>query len=112
MNSKEKVDLTPEEKEISARLASGGYRSLGAAARQRYAKLAQHDLKRRKAVRKDERINVRLTGEQLGKLKERAELEGLPYQSLVASVIQRYLNGRLIDAASLASMKSLFKKAL
>jgi predicted DNA binding CopG/RHH family protein len=112
MNSKLKSTLSEEEKKISSDLAKGRYRSLSLADQQKYAQLARRDIKRRKAVRKEERINIRLTSEQLTRLKKRAEQEGLPYQSLVASVIQKYLNGTLLDVTSLSSMRRVLKKAL
>lgn len=45
--------------------------------------------------KKEARINIRLTGGDLDDLKARAEEEGLPYQTFIASVLHKYLNGRL-----------------
>ena len=109
MNLKPKSRLTKEENEIERELEKGNFRSLGERAKQRYSRLAKSDLRRRKAMRKDERINIRLSREQLLSLKARAEREGLPYQSIVASVIQKYLNGSLVEVASIASMKRILK---
>lgn len=45
--------------------------------------------------RKDARINVRLPAQDLRRLKQKALADGLPYQSLVASVLHKYVEGRL-----------------
>jgi predicted DNA binding CopG/RHH family protein len=44
-------------------------------------------------LRKDARINIRLSTADLEKLKRRAADEGLPYQSLIASVLHKYVSG-------------------
>jgi predicted DNA binding CopG/RHH family protein len=43
-------------------------------------------------VRKDARINIRLSTADLQMLKHRAVEEGLPYQSLIASVLHKYVS--------------------
>ena len=112
MSSGSKSTLSKEEKKISTDLARGRYRTLGLAQRETYVRAARHDVKRRKSERKEERINIRLTTGQLTRLKERAEYEGLPYQSLIASILQKYLNGALIDVNQIATVRRLLRDAL
>jgi len=45
--------------------------------------------------RKDARINIRLSSRDLRGLQKRALEEGIPYQTLIASVLHKYLEGRL-----------------
>jgi predicted DNA binding CopG/RHH family protein len=45
-------------------------------------------------MRKDARVNIRLSTADLEMLKRRAAEEGLPYQSLIASVLHKYVSGR------------------
>ena len=45
--------------------------------------------------RKDRRINVRISGKDLDALQKRALEEGLPYQTLISSLIHKYVSGRL-----------------
>jgi predicted DNA binding CopG/RHH family protein len=45
----------------------------------------------RRYLRKDARINIRLSSADLEMLKRRAVEEGLPYQSLIASVLHKYV---------------------
>jgi len=46
--------------------------------------------------RKDARINIRLSSADLDILKQRAVEEGLPYQSLIASVLHKYVSGSFV----------------
>lgn len=49
----------------------------------------------RETLRKDARINIRLTKRDFFSLKAKALKEGMPYQTLVASVIHKYLTGQM-----------------
>ena len=51
----------------------------------------------RATFKKDQRINIRLTKQDLMSLKAIAVEEGMPYQTLVASVLHKYVTGRLVD---------------
>jgi predicted DNA binding CopG/RHH family protein len=51
------------------------------------------------ALKKDKRINIRLTSRDLLELKLKAVEEGIPYQTLVSSILHKYLNGRLVEKA-------------
>lgn len=44
---------------------------------------------------KDARINVRLSSKDLRSLQKKALAEGIPYQTLVASILHKYVEGRL-----------------
>jgi predicted DNA binding CopG/RHH family protein len=46
----------------------------------------------RRYMRKDARINIRMSAADLEMLKQRAVEEGLPYQSLIASVLHKYVS--------------------
>ena len=46
---------------------------------------------------KDQRINIRLATADLREIQLRAGEEGLPYQTLIASVLHKYATGRLVD---------------
>ncbi|MBX9578019.1 MAG: hypothetical protein K2W97_06045 [Chthoniobacterales bacterium] len=45
--------------------------------------------------RKDARINIRLTKNDLTKIKQLAAHEGMPYQTLIASLLHKYAKGHL-----------------
>jgi len=46
----------------------------------------------RAAQRKDKRMNIRMTESDLVRFKKKAAEEGLPYQTLISSVLHKYLN--------------------
>ena len=52
----------------------------------RYAKATFH---------KDRRLNIRLSSKDLEAIQKRALAEGLPYQTLISSLLCKYASGRL-----------------
>ena len=46
---------------------------------------------------KDSRINIRISSKDLRSLQKRALQEGLPYQTLIASLLHKYVEGRLVE---------------
>jgi predicted DNA binding CopG/RHH family protein len=46
---------------------------------------------------KDRRVNIRLSSVDLSDIQARALEEGVPYQTLIASVLHKYVTGRLSD---------------
>ena len=44
---------------------------------------------------KDKRVNIRLSSIDLQDIQAKALMEGLPYQTLIASVLHKYVTGRL-----------------
>ena len=43
--------------------------------------------------RKDARVNIRISGHDLARLKQKAAYRGLPYQTFIASVLHEYAEG-------------------
>lgn len=46
---------------------------------------------------KNKRINIRISQRDLEYVQRRALEEGIPYQTLIASLIHRYISGKLIE---------------
>ena len=46
---------------------------------------------------KNRRVNIRISAIDLEGLQAKAAAEGLPYQTLMASVLHKYVSGRLVD---------------
>jgi len=44
-------------------------------------------------LQKDARINIRISSSDLKRIKQKAAYEGLPYQTLIASVLHKYSAG-------------------
>jgi len=93
------ADLDREERELLDSLDRGEWAPVAdlEAERERYRAVAQATAK------KDRRINLRLSSRDLTALKARALEEGIPYQTLMASVLHKYVTGRLVDRRLLES---------
>jgi len=48
-------------------------------------------------LQKDKRINIRMSSKDLDKVQVIAVQEGIPYQTLVSSIIHKYVSGYLIE---------------
>lgn len=46
---------------------------------------------------KNKRVNIRISSRDLEGLQARAAEEGVPYQTLMASVLHKFLSGRLVE---------------
>ncbi len=44
--------------------------------------------------KKDKRVNIRISERDLIKIQQRALQEGLPYQTLISSVLHKFISGR------------------
>jgi predicted DNA binding CopG/RHH family protein len=51
----------------------------------------------RATLRKDKRINIRISEKDLLAIQKRAVRQGIPYQTLISSVLHKYVNGSLIE---------------
>lgn len=51
----------------------------------------------RAKLKKDKRVNIRISEKDLEALQKRALEEGIPYQTLMASILHKYVNGRLAE---------------
>lgn len=52
----------------------------------------------RNTLRKDKRLNIRISERDLLELQKRAVNEGLPYQTYISSIIHKFINGNLVEA--------------
>ena len=88
--------LNQEEKELLKSVERGEWKSVRRpeAERGRYRKYAEATFK------KGCRINIRISSRDLEALQRRALEEGLPYQSLVSSVLHKYVSGGLKDISA------------
>ena len=56
-----------------------------------------------RATLKDRRLNIRLAAPVLEELRARAAEQGLPYQTLISSVLHKFVTGRLVEKPMKAS---------
>lgn len=67
---------------------------------QRYQQMAAATLA------KNRRVNIRISAQDLERLQARAAEEGMPYQTLMASVLHKYVSLRLVDATAAAAPRT------
>ena len=90
------VNLDPEEEDILESFEKDEWRpvpELGPAM-EGYREAA------RTTFKKDKRVNIRISQGDLESLQKRALEEGIPYQTLMASILHKYINGRLVENRS------------
>lgn len=90
-----KIQLDPEEQELLDAYESEQFESDLSEERREYLASAAEE-----TFRKNKRINIRISSRDLEALQRRALEEGLPYQSLVSSVLHKYVSGGLKDIAA------------
>ena len=88
------MKLDREEREILESFERGEWKPVKAAKREqsRYVRYAKA------TFRKDRRVNIRISTKDLEAIQTRALEEGLPYQTLIASLLHKYASGRLREA--------------
>jgi predicted DNA binding CopG/RHH family protein len=51
----------------------------------------------RNTLQKDKRINIRMSSKDLDQVQVIAAQEGIPYQTLISSIIHKYVSGYLLE---------------
>ena len=87
------MKLTKEERDILDSVERGEWKRIPNFKQEaaRYTQAA------RATLRKDKRVNIRMTERDLVHFQKTAVHEGLPYQTLISSILHKYINGRLIE---------------
>lgn len=85
-----------EELDIVKAIEGGDFKSVKTLEKekQRYSEYAANTL------RKDKRVNIRITERDLQSIQRKALEEGIPYQTLISSLLHKYINGKLVDSNS------------
>jgi len=89
--------LDDEEKELLESVERGEWKTVDNLAEEK-AMLREAA---RNTLRKEKRINIRLSAKDLFDIQTAAAEEGMPYQTLISSIIHKYAAGILIDRRSL-----------
>jgi predicted DNA binding CopG/RHH family protein len=85
--------LDAEERELSEAFESATLKSVPGVK----AELKKHKDYAAATFQKDSRINIRMSSKDLRALQKRALGEGLPYQTLISSLLHKYVEGRLVE---------------
>ena len=85
--------LNQEEKEILEAFERSESKSVP----NKEAELKRHREYAAATFRKDKHINIRISERDLRALQKRALTEGIPYQTLVSSILHKYVEGRFVE---------------
>lgn len=84
--------LNKEEKAILKDFESNQFESALTSKRKKYIQAVAEE-----TFKKDKRINIRISSRDLESIQRRALEEGIPYQTLVSSILHKYVSGSLND---------------
>jgi len=93
------IELDEEEQELSdafdKAIESGELKSVPHVA----ARIAEAKQIAANTLRKDARVNIRISSTDLNRLKQKAAFKGLAYQTFIASVLHEYAAGHFVEAS-------------
>ena len=87
------LNLQPDELDLLASYENEEWQSVKNVKEQ----AAQYRAYARATFRKDKRVNIRISEKDLLDLQKRALRDGIPYQTLISSVLHKYVTGVLTE---------------
>lgn len=90
-----KINLDSEEQQLLDDFDAGEFRSL----RNRKAEILQLEEAATNTLKKDKRINIRISNHDLERLQMRAAREGVPYQTYISGALHKLVSGRLREVS-------------
>jgi len=88
-----KIKLDKEEKNILDSFERGELKPV----KNLKAEIKKHQEYAIKTLKKDKRVNIRISSKDLEEIQTLAIENGIPYQTLMTSILHRYVHGSLID---------------
>ena len=88
-----KIKLDKEEKSILDSFEKGEWHRV----KNLKKEIEKHQQYARATLTKDKRINIRISSKDLEEIQALAIEYGIPYQTLISSILHRFVNGRLVE---------------
>ena len=88
-----KMILDKDEQEILESFERGEWKSV----QNVKSEIMKHQQYARKTLKKDKRVNIRISSKVLEEIQALAAENGIPYQTLMSSILHRYVSGYLIE---------------
>ena len=88
-----KIKLDKDEQEILKSFERGEWQSV----KNVKGEILKHQQYARNTLKKDKRVNIRISSKVLEEIQVLAVENGIPYQTLMSSVLHRYVSGYLIE---------------
>ncbi len=92
----QKMKLDKEEQDILDSFERGEWKPVA----NREREIARHVRYARNTQAKNRRVNIRISSKDLEEIQAIAVEDGLPYQTLMASILHRYAAGRFVETDS------------
>ena len=90
------MKLSKEDKALLESVEKGEWKSIQGVK----GKIKKYQEYAKATFRKDKRVNIRMSQKDLTDIQKKAIEEGLPYQTLISSVLHKFIAGRLIERKS------------
>jgi predicted DNA binding CopG/RHH family protein len=90
------MKLSKEDKTLLESVEKGEWKSVQGVK----GKIKKYQEHAKATFRKDKRVNIRMSQKDLTDIQKKAIEEGLPYQTLISSVLHKFIAGRLIERKS------------
>ncbi|MDQ7838925.1 MAG: antitoxin [Thermodesulfobacteriota bacterium] len=100
-----KTILDAEEKDILESYERGEWRTVKNQ-KQEIIKLREYA---KNTLQKDKRINIRMSSKDLDQVQVIAAQEGIPYQTLISSIIHKYVSGYLTEKKRTRKLGTVIK---
>ena len=97
-----KAKLDKYEREIERE--AGSYRSISKKERAKLEGILDK-------IRKTRNVNIRISESVLEQLKRRSQEEGIPYQTLISSILHKFVTDQLVDEKSIRRSMRLLSSA-
>lgn len=97
-----RTKLDKYEREIER--SAGSYRSVSKGERLRIENMLDK-------IRKTRNVNIRISEAVLEQLKRRSHEEGIPYQTLISSILHKFVTDRLVDEKTIRRSMQLLSSA-
>ena len=104
----QKTKLDKEEQDIIESFERGEWKPVA----DRSQEIARHVAYAKKTLAKDRRVNIRISAKVLEELQSIAIEDGIPYQTLMSSVLHRFASGRLMEVPSRTRKSKLSRVSL
>ncbi|WP_347272793.1 CopG family antitoxin [Candidatus Kuenenia sp.] len=88
-----KIKLDKEEKDILESFERGEWKRV----KNFKDELKKHQKYAKNTLKKDKRVNIRISSKDLEEIQVLAVENGIPYQTLMTSILHRYVHGSLVD---------------
>ncbi len=103
------IKLSNDEKKLESEIENGDWTPVS---KKKANRLHSKMIKAAQGRNKDARVNLRLNPEDVTKIREKAEREGIPYQTLIASVLHKYATDQFLDEKTVTTVVQKLSKKI